>query len=232
MIQPQLSSIGPSSPWPKAKVEVEAPSPLVVEVAAPKEELLLNVKVVISLLGAWNEWNTVDAIAPSETLHRVTFVHEGSSALAQNFFLAGVRARPLVPNPTLRATLLQQQHVEQGEDEPELVKTIQAGREFDSSVQVHSVMDAQKRLASKAMSSDERVGLLNEPRPRLWTRRLRLRLSFRSLPHIAPPKSLVFFCATTFFRLKSLIFFSTPSISPPASGIPPLGGTRGILATS
>ena len=165
MMQPQLSSIGPSSPWPKAKVEVEAPSPLVVEVAAPKEELLLNVKVVISLLGAWNEWNTVDAIAPSETLHRVTFVHEGSSALAQNFFLAGVRAKPLVPNPTLRATLLQQQHVEQGEDEPELVKTIQAGREFDSSVQVHSVMDAQKRLASKAMSSDERVGLLNEPPP-------------------------------------------------------------------
>ena len=136
-----------------------------VEVAAPKEDLLVNVKVVISLLGAWNAWNTVDAIAPSEAFHRIRFAHEGSSALAQNLFLAGVRATPLVPNPTLRATLLQQQHVEQGEDEPELVQTIQAGREFDSSVQVRALMVARKRLASKAMSWGERVGLLTEPPP-------------------------------------------------------------------
>ena len=168
MLTPQLSATSPSAPWPKAKGDTATPEPLVVEIAARKDELLLDVQIVVSLLGAWNNWETVDSISASETLHHVTFVHEGSCDISQNFSLAGVRAKPLVPNPSLPYSLLQAEHVEAGEEESKLVKTIQAGCAYDSSTQVTKVMDTQKGLSAPTMSAEERVALLhNEPPPSL-----------------------------------------------------------------
>ena len=107
MLSPHLATVSPGAPWPKPRGEAAAPQPGTVEVASPRDELLLNVQVVVLLLGTWEAWDTIESVSTTETLHRVTFVHEGSGAIAQDFFLAGVRAKPEVPNPTLRASLRQ-----------------------------------------------------------------------------------------------------------------------------
>ena len=164
MVSPHLATVSPGAPWPKPRGEAAAPQPRTVEVASPEDELLLNVQVVVSLLGAWEAWDTIKSVSTMETLHGVTFVHEGSCAIAQDFFLAGVRAKPEVPNPTLLASLLQAEQIDPGEEDPDLVKAIHAGRAFDSPSQVLKVMDSQTKLASRDMTPGERVDLLaSEP---------------------------------------------------------------------
>ena len=116
MMSPQLVTTFLQSPWPKPKGESKPPEPVVVEAAAPKDELLLNIQIVVSLLGEWSAWEPIDSISASESLHRVTFLHEGSCAIVQDVFLAGIRAKPLVPDPTLRSTLLQAQQGDQHDE--------------------------------------------------------------------------------------------------------------------
>ena len=131
MMSPELVTTSPQSLWPKPKGDTKPPEPLIIEVAAPKDELSLNVQIVVSLLVEWTAWVPIDSISASESLHRVTFLYEGSCSIAQEFFLVGIRTKPLVSNPALCSTLLQAQQVDQQKEEPALVKTIQAGRAFD-----------------------------------------------------------------------------------------------------
>ena len=191
MMSPQLTAINPAAPWPKATKEIQEPNErsLMVDVAATKDEILLNVQVVVSLLGHWSSWETLDCISPSESLHRVTFADEGSSALAHEIYLAGVRTKQLVPNPILCTSLLASQQVERDEEEPDLVKTTEAGRTSDCTKKVHEVMDAQKKLAAEGMSTAERVDLLAADPPPPSRKHSQPRLLPPRNPSLLPPKT-------------------------------------------
>ena len=124
IVTPRLSTPSANSLWPKLRGDAQTPAPLVVDVAAPKDELLLNVQIVASLLGECSEWSAMDAISDSESLYRVTYTHERSCAIAQDFLLAGIQTRPVVRNPDLRHTLFTAQQIDSTEDEPNFVRAI------------------------------------------------------------------------------------------------------------
>ena len=50
MLSPHLATVSPGAPWPKPRVEAATPQPRTVKVASPRDELFLNVQVVVSIV--------------------------------------------------------------------------------------------------------------------------------------------------------------------------------------
>ena len=51
MLAAHLSTVSPRAPWPKPRGKAAAPQQRTVEVASPRDQLLLNVQVMVFLLG-------------------------------------------------------------------------------------------------------------------------------------------------------------------------------------